>query len=360
MRIKILLFDDITQNREQVHRALALALGAKGEVQEFDPGVGGMVEGTYEARLEKDLRTRPNDPADLIVADRDLSGYTAEHYRGLSEATVRRAADIVGVPECGYARGDRDDDPDYIKRGEEREACIRLSLKPNVEQFAQRVVEISEGFLAIAERLTALKEAGKKLTTEKLLAIILGKPEYADKISLYASGDQNRLASVLRVKGSQGEKTRRLACLLGYWLWDSVLRFPGVTVGVIPASSYLNIREDVFRDDQRVQALFSDARYKGPFAGAKVPMWWRGALDDLVSGSGFRDGRELVSKRLQRDDIPPSQCCEDPSIIAGYYCMLKEKPVSLKNSKGGLPWFPRGADLARVSTSALEELGPWL
>jgi hypothetical protein len=40
--------------------------------------------------------------------------------------------------------------------------------------------------------------------------------------------------------------------------------------------------------------------------------------------------------------------------------MLSEKPVSLKNSRGGLPWFPRGADLARVSKSKMEELEPWL
>jgi hypothetical protein len=47
-------------------------------------------------------------------------------------------------------------------------------------------------------------------------------------------------------------------------------------------------------------------------------------------------------------------------MVAGYYCMLRELPVSFENSKGGLPWFPRGADLARVSRSAYEQLGPWL
>jgi hypothetical protein len=193
-----------------------------------------------------------------------------------------------------------------------------------------------------------------------LLANILDKPEYADKISLYASGDQQRWASVDQVRRSTGqEQVQRQACLMGYWLWDSVLRFPGVTVGIIPASSYLNIQQEVFEKNLDIQNLFSKARYQGPFAAAKIHMWWRGMLDDIVAESGCGDGREFVSKQLKLD-IPPSRCCEDRSIPAGYSCMLKEKPVSLKHSKGGLPWFPRGADLARVSTKALEELGPWL
>lgn len=354
--MRILLFDDVAEHAAQVKQALEQALGARGEVQEFVPAVGGMLEGTYENRLEKDLRTAPNAPADIIVADRDLSGYM-QHFRGLSETVVRRVSDALGVAECGYARGERNDDSDYIKQGEEREACIRLPLKP-IDQFARRVVAVSDGFGFISQRLNEIKQTGQRLSPAKLLAEVVGKPEYADKISLYASGDQNRLASILRIKGHPDERIRRLTCLLGYWLWDSVLRFPGVTVGIIPASSYLNIRQDVF-ETLEVQELFAEARYQGPFAAAKISMWWRGMLDDMVSNSGSRDGRELAAKKLGKE-IPPSQCCEDLAISAGYYCMLKEKPVSLKNSKGGLPWFPRGADLARVSTSESEELEPWI
>jgi hypothetical protein len=40
--------------------------------------------------------------------------------------------------------------------------------------------------------------------------------------------------------------------------------------------------------------------------------------------------------------------------------MLSKKPVSLENSKGGLTWFPRGADLARISNKKFEEDVPWL
>jgi hypothetical protein len=89
------------------------------------------------------------------------------------------------------------------------------------------------------------------------------------------------------------------------------------------------------------------------------PLWWRGMLDDILVKSRCSDGREYASKKLGKS-IKPSECFEDPKKPAGYYCMLKKKPVSLEKSKGGLPWFPRGADLARVSLSGYAELGPWL
>jgi len=353
--MNILLLDDLPAHRVEVHRALALAMATDGTVKDFTPGPGEGDDGTYESRLAEDLQKAPNAPIDLIVADRDLSSYRPR-YTGLSEATVRRVADALGVPECGYARGERADDPEYIKRGEQSEACIRLPLKP-IDEFARRIVAIAKGFQSIASRVRAMPDATKQ-PPAKLLARILDKPEYADKISLYSSGDKNRLM-ILREAGASNDKSQRLACLLGYWLWDSVLRFPGVTVGVTPASSYLNILHEEFRDNERIQVLFAAAKYTGPFADAKKPMWWRGMLDDIVAHSGLRDGREFAAKEL-RVDIPPSQCCEDPRRTAGYYCMINQKPVSAENSKGGLPWFPRGADLARVSKTKLEELGPWL
>lgn len=82
-------------------------------------------------------------------------------------------------------------------------------------------------------------------------------------------------------------------------------------------------------------------------------------LDDLVADGDVEDGRQLASHQLGQD-IPRSRCCEDASIEAGYFCMLSEKPVSFKNSVGGLAWFPRGADLARISRSQDDELGAWL
>lgn len=358
--MKIILLDDIPANREPVLLALKQAFGAGHTVQLFAAGAAGVREGTYESRITKDLLHAANAPIDLIVADRDLSGYT-EHYNGLSEPTIRRVADALVIPEVGYARGEDEEGVEYLQQGEHREACIRLPLKPTLDAFAQRIVGIANGFQKIIEKVSQTAKAARKRSPGTLLAGILEKPEYSDKISLFSSGDQNRLSafnSMLKTKDTK-ERDRRLGCLLGYWLWDSILRFPGVVVDGVAASSYLNIRAKDFAENPKIRGLFDKARYVGPFSDALDPLWWRGALDDVVSQGECPDGRTLAEKQLKQE-IPRSECCEDPSKPAGYYCVLSKRPVSLENSLAGLPWFPRGADLARVSKKKHEEEVPWL
>jgi hypothetical protein len=239
MSLNILLFDDIPEHREAVLSALRAELGPRGAVKPFNAKVAISKSDIFEDMLSADLQATPNAPMDLIVADRDLSAYQPE-YRGLSESTVRRAADLIGIPECGYARGERDDDDEYVKRGDQRESCIRLSRKPDDAIFAKRVVAVCRGFIEITAKLTKITDATVRKSPGRILAEVLGKPEYAEKISLYASGDQSRLAPLAEVRRSASpeERNRRLACILGYWLWDSVLRFPGATVNEIAASSH--------------------------------------------------------------------------------------------------------------------------
>ena len=360
MSLRILVFDDMQENRDAVLAALESELAGNGSVQQFAAGAGGKKEGTFEERLELDLAVAPNAPVDLIVADRDLSSY-APDYTGLSESTVRRTADMVGVPECGYARGERADDNEYIKRGEQRESCIRLSRKPSDGAFAKQAVAVGNGFVEITNKLAKITQSTTRKSPGRMLASVLGKPEYAEKISLFASGDQGRLGALAAVRDSKDadERNRRLACVLGYWLWDSVLRFPGVVVNDVAASSYLNIRLNEFRQNEEIRQLFAEAVYSGPFAAAKPTLWWRGMLDDLISEQGAADGMAYAGIKLGRP-VPRSECCEDASKPAGYYCFLSERPVSLENSKAGLPWFPRGADLARVCKTRYEEDEPWL
>ena len=195
---------------------------------------------------------------------------------------------------------------------------------------------------------------GKK-SPAKLLATLPGKPDYSDKMALYAVGDRTQLAEI--PDNAQGE-VKEWGTFLGYWLWDSLLRYPGLFVNEVAAASYLNIKTESFHRTD-VQGLFSAAVYRGPFADQKYPQWWRGMLDDIVSNQNCVDGLELVRKKVDQQ-IGGSECCEDPSKPAGYYCIISRKPVSLENSKGGLSWFPRGADLTRVSITMFEEYEPWL
>jgi hypothetical protein len=353
--MKIVLFEDTGQAEQALIQALTRALGDRGQAEIFraPPREGPCL---YEVQLERDLIAAGQDSATLIVADKDLSKLNL--YGGLSEPTVRRVADKLYIPECAYARGEREQ-REFLGGPEIREGRIEVTLEHGEERFAEQVVAVAQGFVTIRDRLPEAIRAPRKKSPGSVLATLLLKPAYAEKIALYASGDQNRLAGVLQVRGTEpAERYRRLACLLGYWLWDSVLRFPGVVVNEVAASSYLNIEEGAFRDEG-IRRIFERARYDGPFALARGPLWWRGSLDDVVAEGEALDGRELASRTLGRE-IAQSRCCEEPNRPAGYYCMLSGRPVSLENSRNGLTWFPRGADLARISNSTYEEVVPWL
>jgi hypothetical protein len=352
--MKIVLFEDTPESAQLLLTALRAATGGQGTVELFESAdVSG--DGTYEERLITTLSAAPYANATLIVADRDLS--KTDRYRGLSESVVRRAADRLATPQCSYSRGGG---MDLLRAAEEREALIAVSIAKGEQACAADIVEIAIGFMDLQSKLATMSTSANRQSAGKTLGQLLNKPEYSDKLALYASGDRNRPGHVLHMFTEPAdEQVKRLTCLFGYWLWDSVLQYPGVVANAVAAASYLNILTDTFCNDPDIQSLFADARYRGPFAKAKEPLWWRGMLDDMVAREQLTDGRELASQKLKKD-IAQSQCCEEPSIPAGYYCMLSGRAVSLKNSRPGLAWFPRGADLARLSQSRFEELGPWL
>ena len=354
--MKVLVFEDTPEQAESLLSALQRQLGGDGEAVHFS-AESQENETTYEDRLKQELSDQGKySDVDLIVADRDLS--KTPKFRGLSEPTVRRVAELLAIPECSYARSMNEDE--YLRSAELREACIAISIEDGWETCASQVASIANGFRSLRETLGAkLKEFSKDESAGVMLATILGKPEYADKMSLYASGDRHRLHSIFHARDiEEHELARHLSCVLGYWLWDSILRYPGVLVNEIAAASYLNIYPDAFSEEE-VRQCFSDALYSGPFADTKGSFWWRGALDDIIANGGGNDGRSHVVEVIGRD-VRRSECCEDSQVSAGYCCMLSNRPVSLQNSTGGLSWFPRGADLARVSDSQHEELGPWL
>lgn len=148
---------------------------------------------------------------------------------------------------------------------------------------------------------------------------------------------------------------KRLPSVFGYWLYDSILRFPGILLNAIATASYLDIAERYF-DKTDVQRLFRRALYRGPFEDDREPHWWRRALDDIVGEA--KNGNEFVTQKL--DGRVPHCLDSQTGKPAGYYCMVKKVPVSKDNSLGNISWFPPGADLARVRKDIYEELGPWL
>jgi hypothetical protein len=354
-KLKIVLFEDTAETRSDLTDALRDHF--RGEVEVWPPTqsretAASGEERMYEDRITDFLQRPPYAGATLLLADRNLA--KSPNFIGLSVAAVAGAAGRLAIPICSYARQPATDE--YEWRGRWQEGHIVLNYESD-EEMARKGVLAAKGFDTLMSSLPKALRDKTNDSPAKVLAAVLGKPEYADKIALYGVGDQ---LSAIPPKPKEGKRQRvkRMGCFLGYWLWDSLLRYPGLLVNETAAASHLNIALKDF-GKPAIRAVFKKALYRGPFADPRHPQWWRGILDDIVSSKGFDDGLALARQAVG-GKIDFCRCSVDSSKPAGYYCIISKKPVNLENSKGGLSWFPRGADLTRISNKKFEEFGPWL
>jgi len=356
-QIKVVLFEDSAQTQSQILAALTKSLGGNGKIVPFDGSKSGESENDqklmYEDRLERILRQPPYDGVTLFFADRDLS--KSQNFVGMSVSAVTGAAKRLAVPVCSYARQPAPEEYKWRARWEEGHIVL---MSGTDEELARQAILAAHGFAEIEAKLPKILKEKDSKSPAKILSALLDRPEDSDKIALYSVGDQSRISDIPVKSKDEADHIKRIGCFLGYWLWDSLLRYPGLLVNEVAASSHLNIAADDFTKPE-VREVFKQALYHGPFADPEKPQWWRGLLDDIVSRGESNDGLGLARKKLG-DKVRPSQCWVDSTKSAGYYCIISEKAVSLEHSKGGLSWFPRGADLTRISTPLFEEYGPWI
>jgi hypothetical protein len=352
----ILLFEDDARFAESLGREIKKQVGRSARVDIFEPHLDQIAGNAFEDRLKTEI-PQPVGAVSLWVSDRDLSA--TRHFMGFSESAVSRVANEWAVPVCLYARGSGNDLLDRQRNWTEG----RIILDANVgkDEMARQISLVYAGFVQIHSRLKRILTQAKRLnsatlTPARILTKILERPGIADKLALYGSGDQKVLADLLPFAGDQ--LAERIPRILGYWLWDSVLRFPGIVVSSIAAASYLNISAETFIGNPRISRIFRKALYGGPFADNQSHLWWRSDLDEILVERKVTSGYELCAALGIQTE--PSHCCVDPTIPAGFYCMIRKLPVSRQNSKGNISWFPSGADLARISNPDYEELGPWL
>jgi hypothetical protein len=353
-QIKVVLFEDDPKDRERIRAAISKHLPPGSHATLFDPVAQNSKDASYDDRLSNELASAKYSNATLFVTDRDLS--RTETYQGLSEAIVSKVAAQLGTPICKYARGATDEL--FERQRSWGDAQIILD-SADIGSMAAKISILAHGFLNIRLKLDEL--LGGNLKTEVRtpaaeMAHILGRAELSDQIALYASGDQKMVAEILPFadRRRHEELRQRLPSLFGYWLFDSILRFPGLLVNAVAAASYLDISVPDFEGD--VRNAFKSALYRGPFNDKRDPLWWRSDLDTLIAAAECADGNSFASKKLGKK-VPP--CSADGS-EAGWYCMVTKTPVGEANSVGNISWFPPGADLARIRKDVYEQMGPWL
>lgn len=354
----VLVFEDDATRATDLTNRIRRLTGDTFRVEIFSPErTKSGASGAFEDRLFSELCTRGLNNAALYVSDRDLS--RIEGYRGLSEAAVSRAADRFGIPIVLYAQGQSA--KVLARNSSPGDGKIVLKQRDTARQ-AKEAARIAKGFVAVSRQLKAAARRKKQLPSPAALASwIMGRPQYADRVAQYALGDQKTFASVQTAAEEDEEATKQRiqVRLIGTWIYDSIIRFPGVILNGVAAASYLDIAVDEFLNNAQIRSLFKSALYKGPFADRADHLWWRPDLDDLLLARNAESGKDLAQSALKLN-VRSCKCSVNAKLSAGYFCMITEKPISDEESQGGLSWFPPGADLARVSKKELEELRPWL
>ncbi len=356
---RVVLFEDNDKRAKRLLSFLRRSLRGQADIKRFEPGIAAAKRKNelFETRLGKEMDRPAYKNTILFVTDRDLS--KTPGYVGLSEAAVVRVADAADLPVILYAQGASFNVLE--RRRGWGDGSIVLKGKSTEEHAAELTVLI-KGFLQIGAKYGAMLRGPQHMRSPAaLMAELMGRPQYLDRVSQYGLGDQKYFAEIVPLVKADTRRPleMRLMRILGTWLYDSILRFPGLLVSGMAAASYLDIDPPEFEGNKQIERLFASARYRGPFSEGASPIWWRPDLDDILLKAQCDSGRALVKKKIRRDP-GNCKCSVDPSKRAGFFCMVTEKPVSDSESEAAVSWFPPGADLARINKRVFEELRPWL
>lgn len=372
MKSNVLLFEDDSSELKIIKESLERELGDSGiQIISFDSIKRTKRNGTYEERLLADLVDYlPH--TELIICDQDLSG--THDYVGLSANTISAFATELGIPLAMYGRGS--DEQSMAVRLKKRRPFLDghfvLQLSDAEWDARSFAISVKKVLLGCREVVGFVRETYKdkpkwlkKATPASWLSNLLKEPSITTRLSLYGFTQQGSVAAVLG--GDEAElastQMRFFSTELSYALWSSVIRFPGILLNNIAASSFCDFSPESWKN-QKLQEHFKSARYHGPFSDISPnspddeseQYWWRDKLEEILDGEkGLDFSNKMGIKNLER-----SQCCENSDLSGGYYCMIKKQPVSLENSRGNIPYFPKGADISRISLSEYNKYAPWI
>ncbi len=380
--IEILLIEDQQKMRkrirDQINEAKKNAAGLSVGLSVIDQeNVSRLVvdkSTSNEMALAEGIRANFPNVA-LIIVDHDLSNLMNP---AVSESSITAAAHTLAIPVCRYHRQPSDSSLRIDALWELNARVYSIDLKAPSEaeneslRFGMEALDILEGFRQIASSYQTLEDPVRKKGAPAVLSHILGKPALEDFFAAYSEGipflnDMLIVRKLMEDRSQEGEEQvseqarndlkRRIPYMLGYWLHNFILRFPGLILNEIAAASYLDIDTKDFKKDE-VLRCFDEARYEGPFSKSHR-YWWRPLLDDLLIEHGGRD-EILKAKGIDAESVAHAKSHVSGESPAGYYDIFSDQPISKEDSIGSLSWIPSGADLARVAREKYEEIAPIL
>ena len=195
----------------------------------------------------------------------------------------------------------------------------------------------------------------------KIISEVLGKPDLESIFARYTSSS-TLAADIIQYDDEDTPDDEiplvlkeRIPFVLGCWLYNYVLPFPGIILNNIAAASYINLAPQQFNEYSKE---FETARYHGPFSN-HFSYWWRYDLDQIFFDANVEDAVEYLTTK-EIENLSPCKCSIDSNSNAGYYCIVKRQPISYDQSIGHLSWIPDGADLCRINKKVYRRLAPMM
>ncbi len=363
MEHRIYIFEDNESNLKDLKSPLESHIDTERfRIEEFLGDDGNQSEFDDTEYVKELLADEDEGYPLLVILDAELNEYQSSTVR---RADVREACSEFGIPLCVYHRDDGEyADPDSVKESDDQ--IIRLLPRNGGhEQMALKCAALIKGFDKIRTHLTErmaeaspeeLFEPPSEFIKELDNVPISSKPD----IDKYSWGQSESL-SLLKENEGKEDAIRRKATVLGYWMVNQLLEYPGVLVNEIAAASYLGIDVEEFSTNNEIRSRFEDARYKGPFSEVG-DYWWTAELDNILAMNTTveDDGTVTTIDFLSREGIEvDSVMCVEEHEGAGYYCILENVPVCEEHSVSPEAWIPAGASLSRLREEAWMKLKGW-
>ncbi|ELZ81779.1 hypothetical protein C453_17224 [Haloferax elongans ATCC BAA-1513] len=355
---RVVLFEDRPERSEKFQEAWEEeTVGEDLNIEGFDPGPEFETFDVIEP-----LREELGDTESplLVILDEDL---TEDTDHGVRQQDVREVCDEKNIPLCIYHRERTSEDETKRRIEEYEEDVVKLDPSRDYERLAADAANIARAFREIRTKYLSLKGAEQQ---HPIAEILCADEAVRSQMDQYKWGNPRTIVG--QIDGmSEAEKDRQFTTLLGYWIYNELLEFPGGLLNPVATAAYLNVDYEAFEDDKQYQEPFSDALYEGPFS-EMGQWWWKPQIDQIranhmtAEDSGIPDGPELF-KRLDCDPINTSKCHDEEmggDHEARYYGVMIQKPVCKEHSKDGGGWLPMGATRSRISVAKHAEYNPWM
>jgi len=352
---RIVVFEDDDEAFAELERVMVprcLAVGAKVERYPGHLKWGEIEPELPNGSISNYLRSKYLDPrtTNLVLLD-----FLLEDYRHpVSRELVRGLSDETLVPLCVYHHEQGNiSRARQTRRWQESEIAIDVSLTLDV--IGNNAAVVMEGFEHIRSVVLSTATAG----AEDLVEVILKAPKgVSSSIRQYSWG---------RAETWLGQGTGEInllgrATMLGYWIHNQLLQFPGALVNATAAASYLGVDPRELRFGSPLFEKLASASYTGPFH-ELGPFWWTIGLDRirdqfaLANDETIPKGPELG--RRMGLTLRPVTCAKGEE-KGGYYCVITKKAICADHSVRPEGWLPLGAELCRIDTDEYEKISPYV